>query len=33
MIDVPVVDRAKLLLAREAAIVGREGRKRAMASS
>jgi citrate lyase subunit beta/citryl-CoA lyase len=29
MIDVPVVDRAKLLLAREAAIAGREAKKRA----
>jgi citrate lyase subunit beta/citryl-CoA lyase len=33
MIDVPVVDRAKLLPAREAAIVGREARKRAIGAS
>jgi citrate lyase subunit beta/citryl-CoA lyase len=32
MIDVPVVDRAKLLLAREAAIAGREAKKRAVAA-
>jgi citrate lyase subunit beta/citryl-CoA lyase len=33
MIDVPVVDRAKLLLAREAAILGREAKKGAIGAS